>query len=432
MSDPLAPLFPGLDSTIVRVVLAGALGLFLGLEREWSQKPAGIRTFGLTCVLGAILPVADRALCAADGCLPVLTAVGGLFVVAVAAVLMYSGVDDEEAGLHLTTAVSLGVAYGVGVLAAVGALLAATVVTVGSSLLLVFKRELHGFAWGLSREELHSAVEFAILAFVVYPLLPTRVVVFEGLGLGVELEPRVVWLMVVFVAGIGIVNYAVVQTYGSRGIAVTGFFGGLASSTAVVGTMRHHVNQRAEAAAHAAAAILLADAAMAVRNLLIAVVFTLPTLDLLPLAVPLGGVIVASVAVAAFTTDWSERTPLRLGTPFSLHNAVGFGLLFLVVVVAGGVATSLFGAYGIYATALLAGVVSSAGATTSAVALYRTGALSADATVLAVVLATVASVVVKVALTATSGNREFASGVALWSGVVLAVALVGSVVALLA
>ena len=39
-SDPL-------QSTVARIVLAGALGLFLGLEREWSHKSAGIRTFSL-------------------------------------------------------------------------------------------------------------------------------------------------------------------------------------------------------------------------------------------------------------------------------------------------------------------------------------------------------------------------------------------------
>ncbi|MFB6187020.1 MAG: MgtC/SapB transporter, partial [Halobacteriaceae archaeon] len=70
-------------------------------------------------------------------------------------------------GLHLTTAVSMLVAYGVGVLVAVGHVLSATVVTVTSSVLLVFKRELHGLAWGLSREEIRSASEFAILAFVI-------------------------------------------------------------------------------------------------------------------------------------------------------------------------------------------------------------------------------------------------------------------------
>ena len=133
-----------LDSQVVRVAVSGALGLFLGLEREWSQKAAGIRTFALVSVLGTIFTQADAATCA--DCPPVLAATGALFTTVLAGVLMYSGAADEATGLHLTTGTSLLVAYGVGVLVGLGAVLPGTVVAVGSSILLVFKRELHGFA----------------------------------------------------------------------------------------------------------------------------------------------------------------------------------------------------------------------------------------------------------------------------------------------
>jgi len=226
--------------------------------------------------------------------------------------------------------------------------------------------------------------------------------------------------MVVFVAGIGIVNYAVVKTYGSRGIAVTGFFGGLASSTAVVGTMLDFVNDRPDVTPYAVAAILLADAAMALRNLVIALLFTVQDGPLLGVVLPLGLVIVGSVAVAAVVADWHEVVPVDLGSPFSLWNALGFGAMFLVVIVAGGLAQSQFGQLGFFVTAALTGLISSAGATTSAIVLYRTGTLTANATVLAVLLATAASIAVKAALTVTSGNRTFARQIALYSVLLLA------------
>jgi len=46
-----------LEETVVRIALAGALGMFLGLEREWSQKSAGIRTFSLISLLAAVFTV---------------------------------------------------------------------------------------------------------------------------------------------------------------------------------------------------------------------------------------------------------------------------------------------------------------------------------------------------------------------------------------
>ena len=402
-----------LDTEVAQVVLAGALGLFLGLEREWSHKSAGIRTFSLTALLGAVFTVVG---------LELLVVVGGALVIVQGVLVAVQGMlDDEIDGLSLTTSVSLLVAYGVGALVASDYVLEAVTVTVISSLLLVLKRELHSFAWGLSRTELRSAAEFAIIAFVVYPLLPPGGYEVGTSGLSVTVEPRVIWLLVVTVAGIGIVNYAVVQTYGSRGIAVTGFFGGLASSTAVVGAMLDHVRQRPETRSYAVAAILLADAAMAARNLTIAVAFTFESGLLVGAIVPLGAVILGSVAIAALTADWSENLEMDLESPFSLRNVLGFGGLFLLVVVAGGLAASEFGTAGFYVTAALTGLVSSAGATTSAVLLYRGGPLTAEEAVFAILLATASSIVVKAGLTFGGPDREFAVRVATFSTLLLVV-----------
>ncbi|WP_243700426.1 MgtC/SapB family protein [Halorussus pelagicus] len=401
-----------LDNEVVRIALAGALGLFLGLEREWSHKPAGIRTFTLISLLGAVFTLLDEE---------VLLFLGGLLVIVQGILLAVQGLtDEEEEGLSLTTSVSMLVSFGVGALVMQGYILVGVTVAVLSSLLLVLKRELHSLAWGLSREELRSAVEFAILAFVIYPLLPD-----EQFAFGIE--PRVVWLMVVTVAAIGIVNYAVVTTYGGRGIAVTGFFGGLASSTAVVGTMLDHVRQRPEAASYGVAAILLADAAMAVRNLAIALAFTLPSGRpiLYGAVLPLGAVILGSVAIAAYTANWSEHVDIDLESPFSLRNALGFGAIFLLVIVGGALAQEQFGSAGFYVTALLSGLVSSAGATSSAVLLYMGGTLDAQTSVFGILLATASSIVVKAALTVSAPNKSFSYRVAAWSSVLL----VGSAVA---
>ncbi len=405
-----------LDATVVRIALAAALGLFLGLEREWSQKAAGIRTFSLISLIAAVFVTLGQEL---------LVALGGLLVIVQGVLLAVRGLlDDDEGGLSLTTSVSMLVAYGVGALVAAGFVIEGVTVAVLSSLLLVLKRELHSIAWGLSREELRSTTEFAILAFVVYPLLPAAPVTLAGGDLGVSVELRVVWLMVVTVAGIGIVNYAVVQNYGGRGIAVTGFFGGLASSTAVVGTMLDHVRQRPDATDFAVAGILLADAAMAIRNLVIAVGFSFgsPEPPLVAAIVPLGAVAVGGVVVAGGIADWRESAEMSLDSPFSLRNALGFGAVFLVIVVAGAAASSRFGAAGLFVTGALSGLVSSAGVTASAVSLYRTGAIAGDTAVLTILIATAASVLVKAVLAGVSGKRSFATAVAAYSVAVLVAA----------
>ena len=406
-----------LAEPVVRLVLAALLGLFMGLEREWSQKSAGIRTFSLTSLVAAVFThLAEREFIG-----EALLAVGGALVIVQGALLAARGLrrgnDDES--LSLTTSVSLLAAYGVGALVAAGFVLEGVTVAFVSAALLVLKRELHTFAGDLSRAELRSMTEFAILAFVVYPVLPAG----ERVVYGVPFEPRVAWLMVVTVAGIGIANYALVRGYGGRGIAVTGFFGGLASSTAVVGTMLDHVSQREDAVSYAVAAILLADAAMAVRNLGIALAFTLgsATPPLVGVVVPLGAIVVCGFAVAAVTADWRQHVDVDLESPFSLRNALAFGSVFLLILTGSTLAQAQFGTAGLYVSGVLSGLVSSAGATTSAVLLYRGGTIDERAAVIVVLLATASSVVVKAAL-AAAGPSAFARRVAGWSAVLLVVA----------
>jgi len=403
------------EQPVIQLAVAAVLGLFLGLEREWSEKPAGIRTFSLTCLLGAVFTIVAQS--TEYGTL--LVGIGGLLVISQGVLIGIQGLQatSETASLSLTTAVSLLVSYGVGILVASGFILEGVTVAVLSSTLLVLKRELHRLAGGLSRTELRSAIEFAILAFVIYPLLPVGVIEVGP----VPFEPRIAWLMVVTVAGIGILNYALVRSYGGRGIAVTGFFGGLASSAAVVGAMLDHVQQDVEAVQYGVAAVLLANAAMALRNLGIAVVFTISAGTVLyGVVAPLGVLVVGSFLIAWLIADWSQQVDMAFSSPFSLKNALAFGSVFLFILAGSTVAQAQFGTAGLYVSALISGLVSSAGVTASAVLLFRAGTIDAPETSVTILLATAASVLVKVGLS-TAGPNRFARDVTLWSSVLLAV-----------
>lgn len=411
-----------LEQPVVRLVLATALGLFLGLEREWSEKAAGVRTFALISLLAATLVTLEQ---------PVLLALGGVLVFAQGAVLSVRGLLDPEAGLSLTTWVAMFVAYGVGALVAAELVVEGVAVAVITSLLLLEKHELHSIAGGLTRPELRSASEFAILAFVIYPLLPQGSVELVVRSVTVTLEPRVAWMMVVTVAAIGIGNYVIVTTYGGRGVAMTGFFGGLASSTAVVGSMIDYVQQESDARGYAVAAILLAVAAMALRNLAIVLAFTINQGLLLDVAVPLLAIVAVAGGLAVRSADWSEPVEFDLESPFSVRNVVGFGAVFAIVLVAGSAAEQELGQIGFYAATAATGFVSSGGATTSAVILYRSGTIGPATATVGVLLATAASIVVKALLTGVGGDRAFARAVSIRSALLLAVATAATLIVVL-
>jgi uncharacterized membrane protein (DUF4010 family) len=325
----------------------------------------------------------------------VLIAVGGGLIVAHAVMLGARTFAFEEVdGLSLTTSVSMLVAYSLGLLVVDGFVLEAVTVAVISSLLLVLKRELHEFAWGLRKEEVRSAVEFAIIAFVVYPLLPTRT-----LGPWNAIQPRLVWLLVIAVSGIGFVNYVLVRRYEGRGIAFTGFFGGLVNSTAVIAEMASRATEDRALLDLAVGAILLANAAMAVRNAVIVAAFVPEAA--ITIGLPLGAIAVAGVGVSALVSDWGADIETELTSPFSLRNALSFGGLFLLVLVASAGAQAGFGATGFITTTFLAGLVSSGTATTTAVTLATTGQITAETASVGVIAGTAASILVKVGLAAS-------------------------------
>jgi uncharacterized membrane protein (DUF4010 family) len=394
-----------LEEDVAKLVVATLLGMFLGLEREWSQKSAGIRTFALISLLAAVFTLVDN-----EG----LVMIGGLLIIAHAVLLaVQSFIDDDIDGLSLTTSVSMLVAYSIGALVANGFLIESVTVAVLSSLLLVLKRELHEFAWGLSREEMRSAVEFVILAFVIYPLLPDETVDPWG-----AIQPRLVWSLVIAVSAIGFVNYVLVKKYQGRGIAVTGFFGGLVNSTAVVAEMGKRASNQSSLLGLAVGAILLANAAMAFRNAVIVVAFV-PEAALI-VGAPLGAIMLAGIGIAVWQSDWRTNFEADLNSPFSLRNALTFGALFLAVLVLSVVAEQLFGTTGFLATTFFAGLVSSGTATSTAVTLVSTGQISQEAGVAGVVIGTAASILVKTVF-AASIDRELVRPVLFWNLVLIGV-----------
>lgn len=411
-----------LDPVVVRLFVAAALGMLLGLEREWSNKSAGIRTFTLTSLIGAAAMSLDSY---------VLLALGGVLVTIQSTLLGIRGLlatvtepdgNVAEAGLSLTTSTSLLVAYVVGILVAADMVLVGVIIAIISSFLLVLRRELHDFASALSKEEVRAAAEFSIIAFVIYPLLPTG-----AYGPWDAIEPRTIWLLVIAVGGVGFVNYTLMQRYGSRGIAITGFFGGLVNSTAVIGEIADRAQRNVGVESLAVGAILMADAAMALRNLAIVAAFV--PRSIVTIGFPLGLIAVTGVVLAVTSSDWDEDLELDFDSPFSTGSALKFGLLFLVVLVASAGAQETFGTAGFVVTSFLSGIISSGTTTTTAISLTTTGSITHSVAALGVLAGTLASILVKILLAVTI-NRSLLRPVMVRSFVLVGAGVAGGLLAL--
>lgn len=192
-----------------------AIGLLIGLERERNPTAkAGLRTFTLVALSGA----AAAGLAEAFGA-PSIIAVG-LGAVAFTMIAAYyhhhEPFHEEDPGT--TTIAAVLVCYLLAAMVVMGEARLAVIVAIITALLLYFKTELHGLARNLQRRDLISILQFAVVAFVVLPLLPDRE--FGPYG---ALNPRHIWLMVVLISGVSLAGYVALRVVGrERGAMLLG------------------------------------------------------------------------------------------------------------------------------------------------------------------------------------------------------------------
>lgn len=387
--EPLQPqLWPYLQ-TLERLALALGVGLFVGLERQYRRKGAGLRTFAFGALLGALGGLLGQPYALASlGLLGLLMAM-----------FNWSAIRAGQRAELTTSAAFLVTGYA-GILCGLGHTLTPTAVAVGTAALLAWREPFAEWTGGLSETELRSAILLAVLAFVIYPALPAGDIDPWSL-----IAPRPAWATVILIAGLGFVNYVLLKRYGSRGVELTGFFGGLVNSTVTVtelATRDRDMNGGLSAAAYRG--VLLATAAMVLRNTIL-LAFLSPA-SLVTCWIPLTLMLLASVG-AAFSTPRHPTIPtdgdpptLPLSSPFSATSALRFGILFLVLQVASTLAERGLGHVGVYAVSLLGGLISSASAVASAAALAARGTLDPAVAGLAAVLASVASALVNLPLVA--------------------------------
>lgn len=383
-------------STLARLALALAIGLFVGVERERRRKEAGLRTFAFAALIGAT-----------GGLLDPRFAMLAMGLIGVLVVLLNVETIRTGEGAEITTSAALIVTGFAGVLAGLGHTFTPTALGIATAGLLAWKEPLAGFSRALTESEFRSAVLLAIIAFVVYPALPPGSVDRWQL-----IEPRAAWVTVILIAALGFANYVLFKLYGARGIEMTGFLGGLVNSTITVTELAERVRESAGRFVHAAfMGVVLATAAMLLRNGAILALLSPATFR--DGAIPVGGML-AGMAAAA----WLQRGPRTPGqpggagqqvqptleSPVSPVAVLKFGVVFLGVQVASTLAQRALGTAGFYAVSLVGGIVSSASTVASAANLAAAGAMTSQVAAVGAVIASITSAIVNLPIVARVGQ----------------------------
>ena len=380
------------------------IGLLVGMQREYSfagQKHhlfAGVRTYPLLAVGGCAAAFLYDLTGEILTFLIIFGLLGGMILIA----YFLSG-DSGDIGM--TTEASAVLVMVLGALVYWEQFEISAAIAVAMAVLLSLKSEFRGFTRALTREDVVATLKFAVITVIVLPVLPDEPIgppPFDVITL------YRVWLMVVFISGIGFLGYVLIKVVGQKqGIGLTGLLGGLASSTAVTLSFTERSKERPDLAKPFALAIIAAWTVMFVRVFITVGVLNNALLSQvwLPLAVSMGLGLGYGVYLY-FSQKTDEDAEVTFSNPFDLRPAINFGIIYAIVLVVSNAALLYFGTRGVYVSSVLAGLADVDAIAISMAQLSATGGMDMETASRAVVLAAMANTLSKGVIAMSWGAKE--------------------------
>lgn len=397
------------DPAQIEVFLTAiGIGLLIGLERERVPSArAGLRTFGLVAMLGALTALLSDHL---QSIAPLAVGMSVIGAMIIAAYLRHP--DPSDPGT--TSVAALMVCFCLGAAVWFGYSKIAVMLAVGTTVLLYFKTQLRGIATRLGPRDWISILQFSVLSLVILPILPN-----EELGPFGALNPYQVWWMVVLISGVSLAGYAALQLVGAKhGAAFVGIFGGLASSTATTMVYARNARVSEGLASMAALVIVLANLVMVVRVTVIAAVVA-------PAVLPaLFYVVVPALCLGALALLLSWRTLSSGGdavlpqtsNPTELKTALGFGALYAFVLFCAAWLSDYAGTGGLYLLAVVSGFTDIDAIALSSLRLFALGKLELQPAAIAIGLGMIANLSFKTAMAVGIGGRNLGKKVVIGMG----------------
>lgn len=277
-----------------------------------------------------------------------------------------------------------------------------------------------------ARQELGDVLLFAVSVLVVLPLLPDRTI--DPFGV---LNPRRLWLLVIWVMTINAVGYLALRRFGARhGLILAGLLGGFVSSAATIAGMGQRARSDPTLLRACVAAGLLSNVATVIQLALILVVVA-PSL-LLRLAAALVATGAAALAVGAVALRQARGMQAasdggNQAHPFAPLQALLFATIVACALLAAAALHAWIGAGGTYAAAAATGFADVHAAAAALGTMTVASTIPLDQAALALGIAFTANSILKILGAGVGGFaylREIAIGIAVINAVLIAALLV--------
>lgn len=410
----------------LRFGAAIAIGFMIGLQREFAKGNeavpivAGERTFALLGLAGCF------AAMAADVLKSPLVFIGIIIIIGFLDGLSYL-TSAGQGQIGMTTEVTIMISVMIGALCYWGYLALAVALGIATTTILSLKVETDRFVRALTRDDINAALRLAVISAIVLPVLPNQSFLQPPFDV---LNPFKIWLMVVFISGISFLGYVAIKVVGpEQGIGLTGFLGGLVSSTAVTLSFSQRSKRDLGLAKPLSLAITVAWTVMFARILILVGVLNRDLLGevWLPiLAACLVGL--AYCGYLLFSQQSVEKGEMTFTNPFDLASAIKFGLLYGVVLLLSRAGQYYLGDTGLFISSILSGIADVDAITLSVTELTTAGDVAIGTASQAIVVAAMTNTLVKGGIALMGGSLGLRK--ALLPGLVL-MFTVGMVVAFL-
>lgn len=384
-------------ATLTGLAVALGCGLLIGLDRERHKGSgptrgyAGLRSFGLAGLGGALAAISGAA----------VVAVGALLIVLLSALAYWRDRSDDPG---ITTELALFACYLLGVNALAHPHLAAGAAVVVAAMLNLRSRMHHFARVSLKGYELRDALILGAAALVVLPLLPDA-----GHAWLLGIHPRRLLLLAIMIMAIESVAHVALRIAGARvGMALSGFASGFVSSVATTAAMGARAKNHPELLGACVSGALLSNVATFVLLLIVVLAVAPAQVAALAPMIGAGGASALLLAGASLATQGAGTAAMeKPGRALSLRRAFGFAAILSAATILMAYANAWAGEQGAWAGAVLAGLLDFHAAAASVLSLGATGAASPRAIALALLLALSANTLSKAVAAFAAGGRRY-------------------------
>ncbi len=341
---------------LVNFILVSFLSLLIGLEQRRhhiDSLPESLfgtdRTYTFIGILGFILYIISP--------LNLLVfALGGFGILALLLIFYYKRIELRKQ-YGITSIIIVFITYSIGPLLYLKPIWLSILLVTTVLVLTEMKPQFRALSNKFENDEFITLAKFLVMAGIILPLLPHN-----EINTFIPVSAFKIWLAVVVISGISYLSYLMQKfLFPKKGIMITGFLGGLYSSTATTIVLARRSKKMDNTTYNQIeASIFLATGMMFVRVYILAVIF-LPKLAF-TLAIPFS-ILAAIVFLLSFVfyklkshSLSPESEDSKQKNPLEIKTALLFALLFIVFTIATKYILESYGVKGLNILAVVVGV----------------------------------------------------------------------------